>query len=109
MYTLPLQCHGTVVSQRLRDRVGAWQEYKRRHGVDVRPLLQESGWMSGEESNLQNVTQEEQDTHIKRLQEAALLSPQDIKAGVPVWERIRPGWRTDEVRQRTRLLFSVKH
>ena len=53
--------------------------------------------MSGEESQLANATSEEQNAHTTSLNQAANLTGIEIEAGVAVWERVRPAWRSAEV------------
>lgn len=55
----------------------AADEYQRRHGRSIQPLLDETAWMSEDESSWEG--------------------PEDRSSGEWVWERVRPAWRSNEV------------
>ena len=77
----------------------ACPEYKKLHGVDVSPLLEETAVMSEEVSDLEvgTATEQERQAYKEGLVAALSLTVTDREMGIKVWEVIRPEWRSEEV------------
>ncbi|KAG1843345.1 hypothetical protein DFJ58DRAFT_731635 [Suillus subalutaceus] len=77
------------------DRKKAVDDYITRHHIDPSELLQPE-YMSDQVSELDTDDEDEKQARKKDIQKAANLLERDVHAGVPVWETIRPAWRSEE-------------
>ena len=84
------------------ERAKAVSDYIAKHGVDPSPLLEHTDYMTEELSELDADSETEKAAHREKIIQAAGLSVADAEAEVTVWEIVRPGHQSDEVR--TRLL-----
>ena len=73
-------------------------DYIINHQLDPSPLLENTDCMTEEMSELDTDTDTKKIAHREKIIEAAGLNAKDIDAGVTVWEIVRPGHRSDEVR-----------
>lgn len=80
------------------ERAKAVSDYIVKNKLDPSPLLENTDCMTEEISELDTDDDAKKATHRKRLVQAAGLNPRDVEAEVVVWEVVRPGHRSDEVR-----------
>lgn len=71
-------------------------EYITQHHIDPSELLRPE-YMSDQISELDTDDEDEKKARKTDVQKAANLSEREVRAGVPVWETIRPAWRSEEV------------
>ncbi|KAF7982767.1 hypothetical protein HWV62_26672 [Athelia sp. TMB] len=83
------------------DRLAAVGEYKRRHGADPTPFLDEA-YMSDQVSAIETDDEEKATAYVRNLQEKAGFSQQDIAEGRPVWEMNRVLTELDIIRAEDR-------
>jgi len=74
----------------------AVKAYKKEHGRDPTSFLQ-TDWMSSEVSEIDTDDEQAKTDHRTRLANEARLSAIDLKEGTPVWEVIKPVWRSEVV------------
>ena len=80
------------------ERTKAKNDYIKEHNVDPSPLLEYTDNMTEELSELGSEDEEKNSAHKAELVNKAGLTPREIESGVPVWEIVRPGHRSEEVR-----------
>jgi hypothetical protein len=78
----------------------AVKAYKKEYGKDPSCFL-ETDWMSSEVSDIDTDDEEAKANHKLRLANAARVSLKDIEEGMPVWEVVKPAWRSEMVSVRT--------
>jgi hypothetical protein len=66
---------------------------KDNNGSDPTPFLQ-SDWMSSEVSELESGDEEQKAEHKMTLMDKAGLTLEDVSNRVPVWEVVKPAWRS---------------
>ena len=74
------------------------KEYAEIHGVDPSPLLEYTDNMTEELSELGSDDEEKNCSHKAELVRRAGLTAHEIESGVLVWEIVRPGHCSEDVR-----------
>ncbi|KAG0707284.1 hypothetical protein DFH29DRAFT_871636 [Suillus ampliporus] len=85
----------------------AMDDYITQHHINPFKLLWPE-YMSDQVSELHTDDKDEKQARKKDIQKAANLSECDVHAGVPVWETIRPAWRSEEVSNIFKELDSIQ-
>ena len=104
--TLRILISHSHIAQNAEDLQKGAAAYEELYGANPTPFF-DPAYMTEEVSGIETDDEEKRQEHLKRIQNAAGLTEQDVKDGVEVFERVHRAWRSEMVSVDFDLLYFV--
>lgn len=104
--TLRILISHSHIAQNAEDLQKGATAYKELYGANPTPFF-DLAYMTEEVSGIEMDDEEKQQEHLKRIQNAAGLTEQDVKDGVEVFEQVHCAWRSEMVSIDFDLLYFI--